>query len=66
MVVCWAGMPEKPTKWQKQLAEEGGAGLHIDKMDLDDYNLVMHSCANGVPTGCNFVSFLSPQGGVCF
>ena len=51
---------------QKQLAEEGRAGLHIDKMDMDDYNVVMHSCVNGVWMGCNFVSFLSPQGEVCF
>ena len=66
VAVCWAGMPEKPTKTQKQLAEEGGSGLHVDKMDSDDYNVVMCSCANGVPAGYNFVSFLSPEGGVCF
>ena len=51
---------------QKQLAEEGGAGLHIDKIDSDDYNVVMHLCVNGVPAGHDFVSFLSPEGGVCF
>ena len=51
---------------QKQLAEEGGAGLHIDKMDSDDHNVVMCSYVNGVPARFDFVSFLSPEGGVCF
>ena len=66
MALRWAGMPEKPTKTQKQLAEEGGSGLHVDKMDSDDYNVVMCSCVNGIPAGHDFVSFLSPEGGVCF
>ena len=66
VALCWAGMPEKPTKTQKQLAEEGGSGLHVDKMDSDDCNVVMCSCVNGVPAGFDFVSFLSPEGGVCF
>ena len=66
VAVHWAGTPEKPTKRQKQLAAENGAGLHVDKMDSDDCNVVMHSCVNGVPARCDFVSFLSPEGGVCF
>ena len=66
VAVCWSGMPENPTNMQKEFVQEGGAGLHVDKMDSNDCNLVMHSCANGVLTGCNFVSFLSPQGEVCF
>ena len=66
MAGCWAGKAEKPTNKEEQLAQEGDAGIHVDMLDLDDCNLVMHSCVKGVPSGHNCVSFLSPEGGACF